>query len=298
MGAAPFQINRDAFSVLNKLRKQRGTPCIYSTTLCSNGIYGTLSDFHRVLHDKPYPNLENWPSLRVLGWTMRPLQVSITEYLDPLPIKYGRWLGVLRYGSKAAMGKPAANVSNAELMAGAPLLLRRIAGQLGLFNSVQGRSGQHCCLAKPDRGVDVLGYGHHDPNRIGSGRCCRHAGRIPHGPHYPLLRSQQLRRPNMSLCYFYRGLSSSAFGLKWFKGIGATAMNPTFENFFSRCHHRVYGMGYIARMTRASMAEVMTAQYIRTARLKGVSWQYRYETRLRNALIAPFTVIMLQFPGC
>jgi peptide/nickel transport system permease protein len=35
----------------------------------------------------------------------------------------------------------------------------------------------------------------------------------------------------------------------------------------------LYGMGYIARMTRASMAEVMTAQYIRTARLKGVSFR-------------------------
>ena len=33
----------------------------------------------------------------------------------------------------------------------------------------------------------------------------------------------------------------------------------------------IYGTGYIARMTRASMAEVMTAQYIRTARLKGLS---------------------------
>ena len=34
----------------------------------------------------------------------------------------------------------------------------------------------------------------------------------------------------------------------------------------------LYGIGYIARMTRASMAEVMTAQYIRTARLKGLSF--------------------------
>jgi peptide/nickel transport system permease protein len=33
----------------------------------------------------------------------------------------------------------------------------------------------------------------------------------------------------------------------------------------------LYGIGYIARMTRASMTEVMTAQYIRTARLKGVA---------------------------
>jgi len=59
----------------------------------------------------------------------------------------------------------------------------------------------------------------------------------------------------------------------------------------------LYGMGYIARMTRASMAEVMTAQYIRTARLKGVGFRsIVFKHALRNALIAPFTVIMLQFP--
>lgn len=59
----------------------------------------------------------------------------------------------------------------------------------------------------------------------------------------------------------------------------------------------LYGIGYIARMTRASMTEVMTAQYIRTARLKGVSFrQMVMRHALRNALIAPFTVIMLQFP--
>ena len=53
----------------------------------------------------------------------------------------------------------------------------------------------------------------------------------------------------------------------------------------------------IARMTRASMTEVMTAQYIRTARLKGVSFRnIVIKHALRNALIAPFTVIMLQFP--
>ncbi|WP_071675431.1 ABC transporter permease [Nioella nitratireducens] len=59
----------------------------------------------------------------------------------------------------------------------------------------------------------------------------------------------------------------------------------------------LYGMGYIARMTRASMAEVMTAQYIRTARLKGVKFRnIVLKHALRNALIAPFTVIMLQIP--
>ena len=59
----------------------------------------------------------------------------------------------------------------------------------------------------------------------------------------------------------------------------------------------IYGMGYIARMTRASMAEVMTSQYIRTARLKGLKFHtVVLRHALRNALIAPFTVIMLQFP--
>ena len=59
----------------------------------------------------------------------------------------------------------------------------------------------------------------------------------------------------------------------------------------------LYGMGFIARMTRASMAEVMTEPYIRTARLKGVSFKFVVlKHALRNALIAPFTVIMLQIP--
>ncbi len=93
--------------------------------------------------------------------------------------------------------------------------------------------------------------------------------------------------------------SSSLVGLKWFKGSSASAMNGlTFENFtLPVLTMALYGMGYIARMTRASMAEVMTAQYIRTARLKGVSFpKIVMRHALRNALIAPFTVIMLQFP--
>lgn len=88
-------------------------------------------------------------------------------------------------------------------------------------------------------------------------------------------------------------------GKALFKGSAAKAMeNPTFENFaLPVLTIALYGMGYIARMTRASMAEVMTAQYIRTARLKGVSFgNVVLKHALRNALIAPFTVIMLQIP--
>jgi peptide/nickel transport system permease protein len=59
----------------------------------------------------------------------------------------------------------------------------------------------------------------------------------------------------------------------------------------------LYSAGYIARMTRSSMAEVMQSPYIRTARLKGNSMR-RVIVRhaLRNALITPVTVIMLQIP--
>lgn len=53
-------------------------------------------------------------------------------------------------------------------------------------------------------------------------------------------------------------------------------------------------VGYVVRITRASMVEVMASPYIRTARLKGLSTR-RIVLRhaLRNALIAPITVIML-----
>ena len=97
---------------------------------------------------------------------------------------------------------------------------------------------------------------------------------------------------------FITVLASSA-GWKIFKGTATSAAdNATFENFFLPVLTiALYGMGYIARMTRASMTEVMTAQYIRTARLKGVSFgNIVIKHALRNALIAPFTVIMLQFP--
>jgi peptide/nickel transport system permease protein len=85
--------------------------------------------------------------------------------------------------------------------------------------------------------------------------------------------------------------------LGWFKGI-AKAGDVTFENFtLPVMTMAIYGMGYIARLTRASMVEVMTSQYIRTARLKGLNFRsVVLKHALRNALITPFTVIMLQFP--
>ena len=57
----------------------------------------------------------------------------------------------------------------------------------------------------------------------------------------------------------------------------------------------LYAFGYVARMMRASMAEVMQSAYIRTAMLKGLPYRrVILGHALRNALIAPFTVIILQ----
>lgn len=53
-------------------------------------------------------------------------------------------------------------------------------------------------------------------------------------------------------------------------------------------------LGYVLRITRASMAEVMKEPYIRTAFLKGLPyWRIVFKHAVRNALMAPITVIML-----
>jgi len=57
----------------------------------------------------------------------------------------------------------------------------------------------------------------------------------------------------------------------------------------------LYDLGYVVRMVRASMVEVMTKPYIRTAVLKGMPYRnVILRHALRNAMIAPFTVILLQ----
>ncbi len=53
-------------------------------------------------------------------------------------------------------------------------------------------------------------------------------------------------------------------------------------------------LGYVARMTRASMVEVMDTAYIRTAIIKGMPRRRVIMNHaLRNALLAPITIIML-----
>lgn len=53
-------------------------------------------------------------------------------------------------------------------------------------------------------------------------------------------------------------------------------------------------LGYVLRITRASMVEVMRTNYIRTATLKGLPrWRIVMRHALRNALMAPITIIIL-----
>lgn len=53
-------------------------------------------------------------------------------------------------------------------------------------------------------------------------------------------------------------------------------------------------VGYVLRITRSSVVEVMNSPYVRTAILKGLShWQVVWRHVLRNAMMAPITVIML-----
>lgn len=53
-------------------------------------------------------------------------------------------------------------------------------------------------------------------------------------------------------------------------------------------------LGYVVRMTRASMVEVMGTAYIRTAIIKGMPrWRVVIHHAVRNALMAPITIIML-----
>jgi peptide/nickel transport system permease protein len=86
------------------------------------------------------------------------------------------------------------------------------------------------------------------------------------------------------------------FKLGWLPGTSAMTggFNPV-ELILPVAVLVLYDFGYVTRMTRASMAEVMTSQYIRTAILKGLPRRTVIVGHaLRNALIAPFTVIVLQ----
>ncbi|MGB1361237.1 MAG: ABC transporter permease [Alphaproteobacteria bacterium] len=88
------------------------------------------------------------------------------------------------------------------------------------------------------------------------------------------------------------------FTLKWLPGTSSMISGFSWlELILPTLVLSLYAKGYLTRMTRASMAEVMQTHYVRTAFMKGVPyWRVVFKHALRNSMIAPFTAIMLQIP--
>ncbi|WP_434106177.1 ABC transporter permease [Paraburkholderia caffeinilytica] len=87
-----------------------------------------------------------------------------------------------------------------------------------------------------------------------------------------------------------------SLGLKWVPTKSAMVDGWSFrELLLPLLTLLLYDIGYVVRMTRASMADVMGSHYIRTATLKGMPYRrVIFKHALRNALIVPFTLIFLQ----
>ena len=253
-----------------------------------------------------YPNLEKMAKTE---GNMRMSDAEVESYLNnngylqPVLVKYGQWLGVLPgYVIEGTDGKVRAKCAASDVpIEEAPAFCGVLQGNWGYSNrlkkDVDEVIGEKLALTGilmfwvmllmvPSALILGVLAGMREGSKLDRTLSTFSIGTTA-TPEY------------VSGVLFIAVFASSAVGLKWFKGTATSAMdNITFENFFLPVLTiAVYGMGYIARMTRASMAEVMTSQYIRTARLKGVSFpNIVMKHALRNALIAPFTVIMLQFP--
>jgi len=278
----------------------RRTGVMILTALCLTFIVFFLTNL--------YPNLEKLAKTEgnfrmsdeaVASW------LDKNGYLQPMPVKYGQWLGVLPGWQGATedgiTGRCITGAVSQEEADNAPRFCGVLQGDWGystrfkdsVWNIIEVRLGNTGYLMMWVLIVMIptaLVIGVLAGMREGSvtDRSLSTASILTTAtPEY------------VSGVIFIAVFTSSTVGLKWFKGTANSAMTePTIENFFLPVITiALYGIGYIARMTRASMTEVMTAQYIRTARLKGVSFpNIVMRHALRNALIAPFTVIMLQFP--
>jgi len=255
-----------------------------------------------------YPNLEKLAKTQgnfrmsdeaVASW------LDSHGYLQPLPVKYGQWLGVVpgwtRETDEGVTGRCFRGTATAEEAAAAPKFCGILQGDWGYStvfrDEVSGIIGTRLGLTgKLMFWVLMLMV----PAALLVGVLAGMREGSPLDRSLSTFSIITTATPEyVSGVIFIAVFASSTVGLKWFKGTATSAVkDANFENFFLPVLTiALYGMGYIARMTRASMTEVMTAQYIRTARLKGVSfYNIVVKHALRNALIAPFTVIMLQFP--
>ena len=92
------------------------------------------------------------------------------------------------------------------------------------------------------------------------------------------------------------------FGV-WLKILPVTATAPPGSGFFTQIEYLILPaiplvfvlFGYIARITRAGTIEVLKSDYVRTAKLKGLSQKaVVYHHVLRNSLPPTITVIATQ----
>ena len=278
----------------------RRTGVMILTALCLTFIVFFLTNL--------YPNLEKLAKTQgnfrmsdeaVASW------LEGNGYLQPLPVKYGQWLGVVpgwtHETDDGITGRCLRGTATAEEAAAAPRFCGILQGDWGYStvfrDEVSGIIATRLGLTgKLMFWVLVLMV----PSALIVGVLAGMREGSPLDRSLSTFSIITTATPEyVSGVIFIAVFASSAVGLKWFKGTATSAMeSANFENFFLPVLTiALYGMGYIARMTRASMTEVMTAQYIRTARLKGVTFRnIVMKHALRNALIAPFTVIMLQFP--
>jgi peptide/nickel transport system permease protein len=193
--------------------------------------------------------------------------LSANGYLDPLPIRYGRWAwgfvtgrwGTSTYYHADVLALIAPRLAASGLLMGSALLVTTpLALGLGVLAGVREGSAL-------DRSVSVLAI-------------------------------VTTSIPEFASAVFLSALF--VFWLGWLPGVSTLAAGVSFKELILPVSVLVLAStGYIARMTRASMAEVMNAPYIRTALLKGASLKRIVLVHaLRNALGAPVTVIMLQIP--
>jgi peptide/nickel transport system permease protein len=188
-------------------------------------------------------------------------------YFDPLPVRYARWAwgfltghwGLSTYYHADVRALIAPRLAASGLLMGAALLVTiPLALSLGVLAGV--RQGSWV-----DRAVSVLAI-------------------------------TTTSIPEFATAVFLSALF--VFGLGWLPGVSTLAGGLALNEFVLPVSVlALSSTGYIARVTRASMVEVMASPYVRTARLKGASTaRIVFGHALRNALGAPVTVIMLQIP--
>lgn len=195
----------------------------------------------------------------------RQIWLEKNGYLDPLPIRYARWLGgavVGDFGMSTRFKVPVTEVlwprlANTAILG---LLTMMVVIPLSLILGVLAGMKEGSAM---DRSISVTSI---------------ITTSIPEFASAPIL----------AIIF--------VFFLGWLPGTSAMAdgFDPL-QLVLPVMVLVLYDFGYVTRMTRASMAEVMTTHYIRTAVLKGLPYKtVIVKHALRNALIAPFTVIMLQ----